>query len=254
MNTTDLHIDLGISEDNGGSSIYSKETFILSCSIFVLALLALPTLMLKYQWCSSCADFIASFFDDDAESVDGEGVTKKAGLFGITAEERKLLLEEILHVEIYQINNPKIKQRKSKTEKKTGDVILNINDASIHSIKEEDEVSLATTNFADTDELCIICLSDYVDGEEIVCSQKCSHLFHKSCLLEWLGEDDHNDCPVCRKTMIMPDEMKEAASRCIPADRLEELEKGNSINDIVSDDGSVDNRNHVFLQHHHPMT
>jgi hypothetical protein len=46
---------------------------------------------------------------------------------------------------------------------------------------------------------CSICL-DKLSG--VVCRTKCNHMFHKSCLIEWL-KDETNSCPTCRATIIL---------------------------------------------------
>jgi len=45
---------------------------------------------------------------------------------------------------------------------------------------------------------CPICLEEYVEGEDICCSpnHKCVHVFHLSCMTEWLLRN--NNCPICR--------------------------------------------------------
>eukprot|EP00980_Cylindrotheca_fusiformis_P029727 scaffold23790_cov166-Cylindrotheca_fusiformis.AAC.4 len=49
---------------------------------------------------------------------------------------------------------------------------------------------------------CCICLNDYRPGETI-CSpitDKCNHLFHEECVMEWLR--DHDPCPLCRVNLM----------------------------------------------------
>ena len=45
---------------------------------------------------------------------------------------------------------------------------------------------------------CTICLVDYDDGDQVCFSHnpKCTHHFHKECIIEWLR--DHDECPCCR--------------------------------------------------------
>jgi len=49
---------------------------------------------------------------------------------------------------------------------------------------------------------CHICLCDYERGQEVCSSQNghCDHMFHKSCIFEWLLK--HNECPCCRRDFI----------------------------------------------------
>jgi len=42
---------------------------------------------------------------------------------------------------------------------------------------------------------CIICLEDFVCGDEVR-RLGCQHIFHTTCVDEWLGRDAH--CPLCR--------------------------------------------------------
>lgn len=53
---------------------------------------------------------------------------------------------------------------------------------------------------------CSICMCRYKEGDEICWSrnEKCYHAFHLVCMLEWLMK--HNDCPMCRRNYLMPDE------------------------------------------------
>lgn len=47
---------------------------------------------------------------------------------------------------------------------------------------------------------CAICLSEYVDGEEIRVLPQCGHRFHVSCVDTWLGS--HSSCPSCRQILV----------------------------------------------------
>jgi hypothetical protein len=42
---------------------------------------------------------------------------------------------------------------------------------------------------------CIICLSDYEVGENIL-TLSCTHSFHTNCIRDWLNS--HNNCPICK--------------------------------------------------------
>mmetsp|Transcript_39333 Transcript_39333/g.59418 ORF Transcript_39333/g.59418 Transcript_39333/m.59418 type:complete len:159 (+) Transcript_39333:108-584(+) len=48
---------------------------------------------------------------------------------------------------------------------------------------------------------CVICMAEYEDGEDVIIDPKCKHIFHKTCLMEWL--DKHDLCPMCRENMIL---------------------------------------------------
>ena len=57
-----------------------------------------------------------------------------------------------------------------------------------------------------TADCCVICLTAYEEGDEIAWSQnpKCTHLFHRECIMEWLLKRD--DCPICRHNFFFDDE------------------------------------------------
>lgn len=61
---------------------------------------------------------------------------------------------------------------------------------------------------------CSICLENYDEGEDIVCSKRCRHYFHKECIMPWLlKKTSYFRCPSCRQHMIDIDDLREATSR-----------------------------------------
>ena len=52
------------------------------------------------------------------------------------------------------------------------------------------------------EDCCVICLNPYEKGEEVSWSMnnRCNHLFHRECIVEWLVE--HDDCPICRNNFL----------------------------------------------------
>ncbi|KAK1410538.1 hypothetical protein QVD17_37075 [Tagetes erecta] len=48
---------------------------------------------------------------------------------------------------------------------------------------------------------CAICLSEYVDGDEIRVLPHCGHGFHVACIDTWLGS--HSSCPSCRQILVV---------------------------------------------------
>lgn len=77
--------------------------------------------------------------------------------------------------------------------------------ASPASPDDVNEVTDDTTEEA----VCPICLCSYEEGELLVSSKHCSHLFHKECILEWLEKHEH--CPCCRVDMATESEICQAA-------------------------------------------
>ena len=45
-------------------------------------------------------------------------------------------------------------------------------------------------------EECLICLADYVDGDDIRVFRQCGHAFHVRCIDKWLNVN--SSCPSCR--------------------------------------------------------
>ncbi|GAV86191.1 zf-RING_2 domain-containing protein [Cephalotus follicularis] len=48
---------------------------------------------------------------------------------------------------------------------------------------------------------CAICLSDFVEGDEMRVLPQCGHGFHLGCVDTWLGS--HSSCPSCRQLIIV---------------------------------------------------
>ncbi|KAJ0747309.1 putative chromatin regulator PHD family [Helianthus annuus] len=51
------------------------------------------------------------------------------------------------------------------------------------------------------DDICSICLSEFGDGDGVSQLDKCHHVFHKRCIVQWL---DHGrfTCPLCRSSLL----------------------------------------------------
>jgi len=49
---------------------------------------------------------------------------------------------------------------------------------------------------------CAICIQKYKDGDDICWSRndKCHHVYHLNCMVEWLMR--HDDCPMCRQVFL----------------------------------------------------
>ncbi|CAN6811281.1 unnamed protein product [Brassica oleracea] len=55
-------------------------------------------------------------------------------------------------------------------------------------------------NLSGVGEECVICLSDFVAGEQIRLLPKCNHGFHVRCIDKWLTQ--HMTCPKCRHCLV----------------------------------------------------
>lgn len=60
----------------------------------------------------------------------------------------------------------------------------------------KEDTSLQTCNE------CVICLSVFVDGEDLWQLPKCKHTFHADCIDMWLYS--HSNCPLCREAVAVP--------------------------------------------------
>lgn len=71
------------------------------------------------------------------------------------------------------------------------------------------------TNIDEIQEFCSICYDDYNKDSRPIGKMPCGHLFHKSCVLNWI---DHNpNCPCCRTVInakkYKPDSKKQKKSK-----------------------------------------
>ncbi|KAF8100181.1 hypothetical protein N665_0229s0011 [Sinapis alba] len=55
-------------------------------------------------------------------------------------------------------------------------------------------------NLSGLGEECVICLSDFVAGEQVRLLPKCNHGFHVRCIDKWLTQ--HVTCPKCRHPLV----------------------------------------------------
>lgn len=70
----------------------------------------------------------------------------------------------------------------------------------IFTYAEEEFISQEVSSNPDEKEVherCLICLTDYENGDQCRKLQNCSHAFHKECIDQWLTTG-RNTCPMCR--------------------------------------------------------
>ena len=87
---------------------------------------------------------------------------------------------------------------------------------------------------------CSICLDEYQAEDEVVIGRSCTHMFHKSCAMEWLEKQEA--CPCCREQMISDEQMCEAASAVLSAERIQELENVQNSGDDAGDEIETEQR------------
>ncbi|MED6180738.1 hypothetical protein PIB30_012887 [Stylosanthes scabra] len=108
---------------------------------------------------------------------------------------------------------------------KCSDLVINEDDSSSSSPSRTTNPSNTTTRLANTgikkkalktfpiityessstevtglDTECVICLSDFTNGEKLRILPKCNHGFHVRCIDKWLTS--HSSCPKCRQCLI----------------------------------------------------
>ncbi|KAK1284034.1 RING-H2 finger protein ATL11 [Acorus calamus] len=47
---------------------------------------------------------------------------------------------------------------------------------------------------------CVVCLSEFEEGEVVKAIPACGHVFHVGCIDAWLSS--HDSCPLCRSTQL----------------------------------------------------
>ena len=52
----------------------------------------------------------------------------------------------------------------------------------------------------DNNEVCCICLNEYLIEEKVITLPRCEHLFHSQCIKSWLRQS--NTCPFCRMVVF----------------------------------------------------
>jgi len=72
------------------------------------------------------------------------------------------------------------------------------------------------------DSSCPICLEDYCGDQLVVSSNRCKHIFHKECVLEWL--EKRETCPCCRILLVTQNEITKV---------VEEKKNTHSISSII---------------------
>lgn len=66
-------------------------------------------------------------------------------------------------------------------------------------LKTLPKLSYSETDGKFTD--CAICLTEFIDGDELRVLPQCGHGFHVGCIDTWLGS--HSSCPSCRQILVI---------------------------------------------------
>mmetsp|Transcript_24471 Transcript_24471/g.55882 ORF Transcript_24471/g.55882 Transcript_24471/m.55882 type:complete len:261 (-) Transcript_24471:488-1270(-) len=129
----------------------------------------------------------------------GNGVElERTGTYTLSAADislRRRALMIMLKIDVYSesfIENLREKEKDEGSEIKSGFALY------LNRISGDEDNEINSE--------CVICLDKYENGEDIISSPNCSHIFHKECLLEWLVYKDV--CPCCRAQIVNPEELK----------------------------------------------
>ena len=82
----------------------------------------------------------------------------------------------------------------------------NLSNTSVQDLIRGTSTFVATNEFIDdsnTNTICSICHSQYEEGDILRSINSCNHVFHLSCIEEWLH--NHTTCPVCRRDITTED-------------------------------------------------
>jgi len=146
--------------------------------------------------------------NNEPRVIVGGVVARDAGLLGMTTEERRMVIENILKPRIFQGQAVMSQCEIPHGEDKEGSSVWDT--ARDESIVINDNIILNNEQIVTNEDnlhCCPICLNEF-EGTVII-GKYCSHVFHSKCLLDWLQLQDI--CPCCRVQMITSHQMREAS-------------------------------------------
>jgi len=120
---------------------------------------------------------------------------------GVALEDRRDFVRNVLVTKkVISLTN-----NSTETGQKTRHIVLPKR-ASLSDTPSSGEINGNLSNdspeLSGTEAACAICMEDYEEGDEICWShnERCSHVFHRECIMEWLVR--HDDCPCCRLNFL----------------------------------------------------
>jgi len=171
----------------------------------LLTVLALLLLVVLVCVCcrappSRCCLWFLFWGSDDSYELDSGTTSRQAHLFELTRKERKRIMKHLLE-------QMTVVYHKQDEEAKAGD-----------DNNGDDEESASAAS-------CSICLNPYLEGDSVLTGTQCTHMFHTTCAKEWIYQNSkhHDQCPNCRRDMVMPNEFREAAVVVLGEARVAEL-------------------------------
>jgi len=82
-----------------------------------------------------------------------------------------------------------------------GTVRVGVSEEKIQGLKSSSFKS--TDSHTDGEEMCAVCRIEFDEDEEVLILP-CSHVYHNSCILQWL--ENNKNCPICKQSVDDDDE------------------------------------------------
>lgn len=121
----------------------------------------------------------------------------------LTDEQKKDLLESVLRTEVFRSTSDELDD--DDVENNDDESTIVTADTTFHTLKTDLECSTNTLAYGDDDgsvapEQCAICLEPFQSLQQVSVSKRCTHQFHKECMLDWMMK--RLDCPICRRPYL----------------------------------------------------
>mmetsp|Transcript_17541 Transcript_17541/g.24179 ORF Transcript_17541/g.24179 Transcript_17541/m.24179 type:complete len:230 (-) Transcript_17541:16-705(-) len=117
----------------------------------------------------------------------------------LSVEERNALLDVITPKKVITEDMVSTREVQSSNEE------VSFKDEQCVATHTKDEKLTHDVEKCESDSTCVICLSPYEVGDNIVTTRNCSHVFHRECISQWLQKSV--ECPYCRTELVSKEEM-----------------------------------------------
>ncbi|KAK6779302.1 hypothetical protein RDI58_021486 [Solanum bulbocastanum] len=131
-------------------------------------------------------------------------------LFAIVSLIILIIIPTIVYAFIYAMKHPDNIFRRSSGENSGESItgIITYHTDMLSTVKYEKKTSPEKEE--DSGNECPVCLTAFIDGEEVRQLMKCKHIFHFSCIDKWLCSK--SSCPVCRASVTVKRPKRPAVS------------------------------------------
>mmetsp|Transcript_23959 Transcript_23959/g.42055 ORF Transcript_23959/g.42055 Transcript_23959/m.42055 type:complete len:261 (+) Transcript_23959:135-917(+) len=169
----------------------------------------------KYCCCLQRTENYTLTPEELEERQRASNLTRRAGLAGILSDERSRIFRHFFTQRTLTYRKPPTADEGRGSE--MGPSVSCTEETSDGDDQEARDPTVA----------CPICLSEYTEGDKIISGTSCSHCFHMECCMQWL-EKGNDHCAYCRKDMMTPAEMLQAAREELGDDRVNKITRINS--------------------------